>query len=40
MKKWYNIVAILMSTVIVLGMFVTACAQKPAEPQATGPISS
>ena len=40
MKKWYNVLAILMTTVIVLGMFGIACAQeKPAPPKPTGPIT-
>jgi branched-chain amino acid transport system substrate-binding protein len=39
MKKWYNVLAILVSTVIVLGMFAMACAQKPAPAQPTGPIT-
>jgi branched-chain amino acid transport system substrate-binding protein len=38
MRKWYNVVAISMVAVIVLGIFAIACAQKPAEPQPTGPI--
>ena len=39
MKKWYNVLAILVTAVIVLGMFATACAQKPAPAQPTGPIT-
>ncbi|MHB8084670.1 MAG: hypothetical protein ACYDHZ_02450 [Dehalococcoidia bacterium] len=38
MKKWYSVLAILVTTVIVLGMFM-ACAQKPAPAQSTGPIT-
>src|SRR4030042_4468405 len=37
MKKWYNVVAILMATVIVVGVFAIGCA-KTAPPQPTGPI--
>ena len=37
MKKWYNIAAILMVTVIVIGVFAIGCA-KPTIPQATGPV--
>ena len=39
MKKWYSVLAILMTTVIVLGMFGLACAEKPAPPKPTGPIT-
>ena len=39
MKKWYNVLAILVTTVIVLGMFAMACAEKPAPAQPTGPIT-
>jgi len=39
MKKWYNITAISVVMVIVLGMFAMACAQKPEEPVPTGPIT-
>ncbi len=38
MKKWYNVVAILMATFIVLGVFAIGCAE-PAPPQPTGPIT-
>jgi branched-chain amino acid transport system substrate-binding protein len=38
MKKWYNVVAILMATVIVVGVFAIGCA-KTAPPQPTGPIT-
>jgi branched-chain amino acid transport system substrate-binding protein len=39
MKKWYNVLAILVTTVIVLGMLGVACAEKPAPPKPTGPIT-
>ncbi|MCX6010478.1 MAG: hypothetical protein NTW48_10755 [Chloroflexi bacterium] len=39
MKKWYNITAISVVMVIVLGMFAMACAPKAAPPQPTGPIT-
>jgi ABC-type branched-subunit amino acid transport system substrate-binding protein len=38
MKKWYNIVAILMAMVIIVGVIATGCA-KTAPPQPTGPIT-
>lgn len=38
MKKWYNFVAILMATVIVVGVFSIGCA-KTAPPQPTGPVT-
>ena len=37
MKKWYNVVAILMTAVILVGVFAMGCA-KTAPPQPTGPI--
>jgi len=36
-KKWYNVVAILMTAVILVGVFAMGCA-KTAPPQPTGPI--
>jgi branched-chain amino acid transport system substrate-binding protein len=38
MKKWNNIMAVLMTMIILLGIFASACA-KPAPPQSTGPIT-
>jgi ABC-type branched-subunit amino acid transport system substrate-binding protein len=38
MKKWYNIVAILMTMVIIVGIIATGCA-KTTPPQATGPTT-
>ncbi|MCX6005336.1 MAG: ABC transporter substrate-binding protein [Chloroflexi bacterium] len=39
MKKWYNVLAILVTAAIVLGTFGMACEQKPAPAEPTGPIT-